>query len=235
MTKRRAKMSASQAWFSKRRGGQEEMFKKKNSWRSAPPPTCNPKPGPNHKKTLRHPTRSPTHPRDTDDKSCNPALPTTTTSTPNIISTLLVPYSVGSLLQKQVQDSENKLMDLLGGPKVRIVEKGGDTLLDLLGRNDPWAASRRCPDPSCPTCASRMWLRETQKKARKSNTPLPKGLITATTNNCRHEGAKYVSQCLQCLQQGKVATYRGETSRSPHQRHENMRRTWLLDPPALQW
>ena len=59
-----------------------------------------------------------------------------------VISTLLVPFSIGSVLQRAVQEAEDAYTQLVGGPKVRVLEKGGDTLINTLGKNDPWAAGQ---------------------------------------------------------------------------------------------
>ena len=71
---------------------------------------------------------------------------------------MLVPFSVGSVLMREVQAAEDCFRSLIGGPRVRVIEKGGDTLINTLGRYDPWAARRRCPDEGCVMCESRMWL-----------------------------------------------------------------------------
>ena len=133
------------------------------------------------------------------------------------ISTLLVPFSIGSELQIAVQKAEDAFSGLLGAPRVRVVEKGGDTLINLLGRNDPWASKDRCPDPACTVCNSRPWLQQQKKEAMKGGQKLPKELVKETSTLCTREAANYCLQCLPCLHLGRQATYRGETSRSVRQ------------------
>ena len=136
-----------------------------------------------------------------------------------VVSTLLVPFTPGSSLQKLMQENEDKLCTLTGGPMVRVVEKGGEVLSNLLGRSDPWAAARSCRDPKCPTCATRSWPKEQKKLARKAGTKLPSKLVQTSVPNCRREGATYTLQCLECLGQDKSSLYHGESSRSPRQHH----------------
>ena len=112
------------------------------------------------------------------------------------------------------------MSDLTGGPRVRIVERGGYVLSHLLGRSDPWAAARSCRDPRCQTCATRSWLAEQKKVARKTGTKLPTKLVQSTVPNCRREGATYTLQCLECLQMDRSSLYHGESSRSPRQCHQ---------------
>ena len=134
-------------------------------------------------------------------------------------ATLLVPYSVGSDLQKRIQRAEDRFCELVGGQRVRVLEKGGDSLNNLLVRNDPWAASRVCSDSSCVTCKSRTWIKNIKKEAKKTKTELPDILLTTTTNQCRREGCTYTVQCLDCLDQPhpRQTLYQGESSRSSRQ------------------
>ena len=82
-------------------------------------------------------------------------------------TTLLVPYTPGSQLQKEVQGAEDEFSRVVKSRRVRVVESGGDKLCDLLVRNDPWASKGVCDDNNCPPCLSRVWLQERRKQARK--------------------------------------------------------------------
>ena len=129
-------------------------------------------------------------------------------------TTVLVPYTVGSRLRTKVQNADDALTALLGSRKVRLVESGGDKLVHLLSRNDPWAAKRVCKDSSCVPCASRTWLREKEKECKKMKEKMPELLITKTSTQCRREGCNYILQCLLCLPLGKRSLYRGESGKS---------------------
>ena len=74
-------------------------------------------------------------------------------------ATLKVPFTVGSALRDRVQAEENEYADLIRCRRIRVVEGGGDKLINLLGRNNPWAAQQTCSDPACKTCSSRSWIR----------------------------------------------------------------------------
>ena len=112
----------------------------------------------------------------------------------------------------------HSFVEITGSQRVRIIEKGGDKLANLLGRNDPWSSRRVCSDTNCAPCKSRTWVKHQKVAAKKSGTSLPKVLITKSSNQCRREGATYVLQCLDCALAGKGSYYQGETSRSARQR-----------------
>ena len=118
------------------------------------------------------------------------------------ISTLMVPYTPGSMLQKRIQEAEDDVVRVTGGDKVRVVEKGGDVLINLVGRNDPWASRRSCQDADCPTCNSRKRISELSKRAKLEGAELPKGMLVRTSTQCRHEGSNYGVQCEECLEVG---------------------------------
>ena len=116
------------------------------------------------------------------------------------------------------------------------MEHGGDCLINLLGRNDPWASKRACTDSECVVCKSRSWIQSQTREAKKKGESLPKELITDTLTQCRHEGTNYCVQCLPCLKQGRQVLYRGESSRSSRQRgaeHERDLRTGTISSPFV--
>ena len=128
-------------------------------------------------------------------------------------STLYVPYTIGSRLKQEMQQADNNFVALLGGGKVRVVEKGGSVLSHMLGRSDPWATTRSCDDPSCETCKSKIWLQTQNKACKKDNTEMPQCLIQKTANHCTREW-------LQCTGV-RVALVPDKGTRST--------RTWLIE------
>ena len=221
LKRRRLKLGATQQWFARRRGGNKEVEKKDNSWRLEQ----------HHqveggclrgRQTL--PKYSMKRPKDTRpgtgarNQEMGPNTPSGPQH-PRTITTLLVPYTVGSQLKDKVQKSEDEFVALLGGGRVRIIEKGGDVLAHLLTRSDPWATTRTCGDEKCEPCKSRMWLQEQQKIAKKGGPALPKILVQKTSTHCRREGVNYCLQCLECASQGVRAVYWGESGLSARQRH----------------
>ena len=54
---------------------------------------------------------------------------------------LFVPHSPGSVLARKLQAAEDSFASLHQIGRVKVVERGGARLQDLLGRKDPWARS----------------------------------------------------------------------------------------------
>ena len=135
-------------------------------------------------------------------------------------ATLLVPFTPGSLLKSAIQEEDRKYCSMIKSRPVRVMELGGNKLINVLGRNDPWAATRVCDDPACPTCRTRSWLKEERRKAKQDGQKMPPKLLQRTSHQCRREGSNYTVQCVSCLQMGRQTLYRGETSRSSRQRHQ---------------
>ena len=80
------------------------------------------------------------------------------------MSTLVVPYTIGSQLKKEMHAAKDSFVNLVGGSKVRVVESGGNVLAHLIVPCDPWAANRYCDDPGFLPCKSRAWA-ETGKES----------------------------------------------------------------------
>ena len=118
-----------------------------------------------------------------------------------------------------MQKAEDNYCLATGAKRIRMIERGGSRLLDLLGRNDPWAQQRTCGDVNCVTCLSRTWIKEKTKEAKKRKEEVPPGMLKAGSHQCRHEGLNYSLQCLTCLSGGFKTTYKGEAGRSARQRH----------------
>ena len=218
MSRRRKKMLTTTSWFNKkRRGGEAEKQKKIHGWRSGcweqrQSQMLQQQRGRGKTQVEMKSGAGDQSQQQLGGEGVNVGERKRTTAV------LLVPYTVGSELQHAVQQADD-YMRLVGGEggRVRVIEKGGDKLVDLLSRNDPWAARRYCSDETCPTCDSRRWLNNLKKESRKTKSALPEGLIATTSNQCRREGTNYVVQSLACLEGGKVATYRGESSQSSRQ------------------
>ena len=139
---------------------------------------------------------------------------------PLIEATLVVPYMPESIMKTEMQKADNMYCALVKSRRVRVVEAGGDKLVNLLGRNDPWAASSVCDDPKCPTCCTRTWIKEEAKAAKAQGQKISPLLITRSGHQCRREGQNYTLQCIPCVNLGRKTLYRGESSRSARQRHK---------------
>ena len=66
---------------------------------------------------------------------------------------MFVPYTKHSELAIRLRENEER-MESLTGYKIKIVEKGGTKLVDMLHKANPWAGSD-CKRPGCLLCTSR--------------------------------------------------------------------------------
>ena len=216
MARRRAKMTSTTNWFSKRRrGGLKERCKKENSWRNGEGDRPRGM-GRETRESKRSPCPPPSNPA-TNLVVNQPGQPKDLTQETEAI--LLVAYSVGGCLARAVQKAEDNFSSVVNARRIRIVEKGGLKLSNLLCRSDPGASARTCRDPKCVTCGSRTWYWEQEKEARRQGAALPKVLSKPGGGSCRREGVLYTLQCLDCALEGAKAVYTGESSMSCRQRH----------------
>ena len=95
---------------------------------------------------------------------------------------------------KAVSKAESNLR-IVSKTKVKVIERVGVTLKNLLVRNNPWSG-QNCPRSDCLPCAS----------------DKDKGY------SCSRRSATYKTSCKLCLAQGRKVDYIGETSNSLHER-----------------
>ena len=136
---------------------------------------------------------------------------------------VFVPTTPNSGLRKMLQKVNDQLCLSVNSPSVRFVERGGPTLMDTVGRNNPNAKVWYCPRQDCEPCKGRRILgaeeaedtvrraegHQVPKRTREDRTALP---------CCTGEGVNYLLECVKCRREGKVRRYYGETSRSAYQR-----------------
>ena len=217
--RKRAKLGAAERWFRRRRGGEREIARKDMGWRKD---TTEKEPRLDRGGCWTGPRvtspRVAMDARNDPTLGAGPAQQDTKEKDKQIESTLMVPFTAGSALQKMIQREEDTYSKTVKANRVRVVERGGDMLSHLLCRNDPWAARRFCYDKSCVTCKSRLWLQEQTKAALKAKEKLPDELEKTTVSQCRREGINYTIQCLTCIPLGLKTLYRGEGARSARQR-----------------
>ena len=106
MKSRRAKMSGTQNWFNRKRGGAPATERKDQNWRLD-------KDRKDHRREdgrLRQRRQGPRRDEGKEEKD-----PTGDKSKRGTISTLLVPFTVGGTLQRMVQSAEDSYVDLIGG------------------------------------------------------------------------------------------------------------------------
>ena len=125
--KRRQKMGAKESWFQRRRGGQEEVHQKEHGWRKNKDQGKDRTPGGRSRGRKTLPKYS-KYSR-TNGREEGPGSPWDQPKDVKVVTTLLVPYTIGSALKDRMQGAEDNIAAILGGGKVRIVEKGGTSCL----------------------------------------------------------------------------------------------------------
>ena len=69
------------------------------------------------------------------------------------ISVMFVPYTRGGELAKRLRTAEEEL-GRQTGIKIKVVEKTGTRLVDLLHKSDPWQG-QDCQRPGCLICVTK--------------------------------------------------------------------------------
>ena len=113
----------------------------------------------------------------------------------DIESVMFVPYTKGSRLQKILQESDDQYIRGNRSKRIRFVERGGQTLEQILGRSDPWG-NRGCERMDCLQCQHG----------------------GGEGGECQKENLLYEITCLKCKQEKVVTVYVGESSRTGHRR-----------------
>ena len=137
----------------------------------------------------------------------------------NVKTVIFVPHTTGSGLAKELRKSEEKMKEITGDA-IKIVEKSGRKLEDILAGKDPWKG-RDCGRQNCFLCSTKML---TGKQLNK---------------DCTKRNILYEIRCLSCeekernriieetedekerkerLKKIKVPRYVGESSRSAYER-----------------
>ena len=98
-------------------------------------------------------------------------------------ATLFVPYTPKSALARELQEMEDQFSEMMKVPRIKIIERAGRTIMDVLGRPDPWAG-QDCGRKGCWPCSG------TSKEGMKSK------------GKCRKEGLVYRILCHDCQKQG---------------------------------
>ena len=75
------------------------------------------------------------------------------TTAKKIKGVMFVPYTKHSELAQRLRENEER-MEEMTGYRIKIVEKGGTKLVDILHKANPWAGTE-CGRPGCLLCTSR--------------------------------------------------------------------------------
>ena len=141
-----------------------------------------------------------------------------------------VPFTPGSRLKTDLQTADDILSQTMDAPRVRFVERGGQSVIEEVGSNNPWKQEQFCDRDSCGVCEGRMIIgaekeEETAAMVTGESKPSkrPKEDMIALPG-CTEEGVNYSLECLRCRKGDIRRQYLGETSRSGFQRYqEHMR------------
>lgn len=110
---------------------------------------------------------------------------------PDIKAVMFIPYTTGSKLAKSLREAEEKLGSLTGY-RLKVVEKAGDKLEDLLTKSNPWQGMD-CGRQNCLLC-------ETKLKTDKN-----------LSQDCHTRNLVYETWCMTCLRRDEEdAERRGE-------------------------
>ena len=115
-----------------------------------------------------------------------------------IEAVLFVPATPEGELARRIQEGDDRMREGTGERRIKVVERGGETLREMLCRNNPWG-NMKCERERCLSC-------EHSKEG--------KG------GACKRENVVYKIVCLECEKGGTKAEYWGETSRTGYERGE---------------
>ena len=93
---------------------------------------------------------------------------------------MFVPYTVGSELAKRLREAETKLQDMTGY-RLKIVERSGLKLEDMLHKADPWQRQDCGPD-RCLLCLTKQRT------------------VKHSTQDCSRRSLVYETWCMTCLE-----------------------------------
>ena len=99
-----------------------------------------------------------------------------------------IQYTPNSALKKTLTDLEDKLSGKRDSTRVRIVERAGPTVFDLIGNRSPWK-KEVCGRPACTPCSGK-------------------------AGSCRKLNLVYSITCKDCMSKGIKAQYIGESHRT---------------------
>ena len=107
---------------------------------------------------------------------------------------------------KLMQAAEDSFADLNDLTWIKVIERGGDKLKDILSNSKPWKATH-CGREDCLICVS----------AVSQDSKIPHEFKTML-GTCKQRNVTYRIICVNCLRNGLLSTYTGETGRSAYER-----------------
>ena len=84
----------------------------------------------------------------------------------NVETVIFIPSTPNSELKERLQKADNSMVKLLNTPSAKFVERRGTTVIDDLGRTNPWSQDWFCPRTECEPCKGTLYLvKEAEKEA----------------------------------------------------------------------
>ena len=71
---------------------------------------------------------------------------------------IFIPFTLDSKLREEIQRVEETLTAEMRTPSIRFVERGGESVTQILERNNPWSKESECGRKVCPPCWGRRWI-----------------------------------------------------------------------------
>ena len=134
----------------------------------------------------------------------NKKIPASSKALPDFTSVMFVSQTHNGTLDKRLQKVENRISKLTG-ERIKIVERSGTSVKQMLIKSNPWAG-RPCGKDKCLSC-----------------------LNSEEPQNCFAKGVVYDINCVKCKEMADegeeipVSKYTGQTSRSLYQRGKVLR------------
>ena len=132
---------------------------------------------------------------------------------------MFVPYTVSSKLAKELREMEFKLEDM-GGHRLKIVEKAGTKLADLITQSNPWKG-QDCARPGCWLCTTKQLTGKLQKQeCDKRSLVYETSCYTCEERERKKIDEEDVEEIEKEKRKREIRKYIyiGETSRSVHER-----------------
>ena len=128
----------------------------------------------------------------------------------NVETVVFVPSTDKSKLKEILQKADDQMTKILNTPAVKFVERGGTTIIEDLGRTNPWSQDWFCPRKECAPCNGRLFLAQEEKEETLARVGKEGKSKSSTSRkdkmakpSCTAEGINYVIECVACRKEGR--------------------------------
>ena len=115
--------------------------------------------------------------------------PTEALMSKEVETIVFIPMTKESRLRKTLQEMDEDICRTTNSPTARFIERGGPTVLELVGRNNPWGKEWICLCRNCLPCRSRGLLAAEQEEeaARMLDKTVANGEVPKRTQKRRRQ------------------------------------------------